>query len=119
MDRIKEYIDRPIPWIDGIEGRESVPIEECGEPLIALSRISPYQIRIYPDYYLQGYLTVPYEYYVPQSVAAKLIRAAQLLPQGYRFVVLDTWRLVALQREIFQKYKDELKQISPNLQKSW
>jgi D-alanyl-D-alanine dipeptidase len=109
----KDHFNTPIPMIGGIAGREQMQVRECNESMVALSNLLPARIRVYPAYYLEGYELAGLECFVRKSVALKLLHAADRLPADHSFVVLDAWRPIALQREIYEKQKAILRAKTP------
>lgn len=90
------------------------PIEECGEALIPIS-YCPDLILSRPQYFYQGLSGSLPETYLREGVCARLVNAARLLPAGHRFVVFDGWRPMALQKELFLRYRQELAALKPGL----
>ncbi|WP_143800235.1 M15 family metallopeptidase, partial [Oenococcus oeni] len=52
--------------------------------------------------------------YIRNQVQHKLIEAAKLLPNGYKFVIFDGWRSIETQKALFYKMKDFVKRDHPN-----
>ena len=46
--------------------------------------------------------------FVRQDVYKRLMEAAKMLPDGYKFKILDAWRPFALQKELYEKYAEEI-----------
>ena len=95
-------------------GSRSVPIEECGEPLVP-SSCCPERILVRPQYHYQELPHALPEVYLRQGVFERLLQAAGALPAGHRFVVMDGWRPLPLQQALFDRYKDELARDHPGL----
>ncbi|GGV11604.1 M15 family metallopeptidase [Streptomyces spectabilis] len=85
-----------------------IPVAECGEPLVDL-RESPVldvdRRQADPD----GSYAM-----VRESVAARLARAARLLPDGLRLLVTEGYRPLALQTRYFDAYAAELRRANPH-----
>lgn len=95
-------------------GSQSIPIEECGEPLVPVS-CCPERILVRPQYHYQG---LPYalpEIYLREGVFERLLKASKALPGGHRFIILDGWRPLPLQQALFDRYKEELAREHPEL----
>ncbi|MGR3304459.1 MAG: M15 family metallopeptidase [Candidatus Scalindua sp.] len=107
-------ISQKIPSLNDIKGWENVEIHKCNERLISLNDLYPERILIKPQYFLKGIEGSLEECYVRDSVAKILIKASKLLPGGRKFVVLDAWRPIEVQKIIFNKYKESLERDSPN-----
>jgi D-alanyl-D-alanine dipeptidase len=112
--RAEDWLWQPIPDIPGIEHRKTVRIRECGEPLVPLSALAPNLILVRPEYYLAGYKSALNECYVRGTVGEKLVEAARLLPHGLRLLVLDGWRPLALQAELFERQRRRVKESNPH-----
>src|SRR6266852_7668705 len=110
-----DYGKTPIPPVPSIEGREHVPILECGERIVPVRGIDPDRLGGYPDYYLSGYFAASLEGYVRRTGAILLLKAAALIPTDLRLVLLDGWRPTNLQRGIYLKEKRRLQSLHPTL----
>lgn len=75
--------------------------------LVPVSKASE-KIKIYPFYYLKGLPGAENECYLRKEVLERLLKAAQLLPDGLSFVILDGWRSYETQRAIYDQTKCEL-----------
>jgi D-alanyl-D-alanine dipeptidase len=106
--------DLPIPAVELSDDWLRRPIAECGEPLVALSAYAPDRIAVEPRYHRAGYAGALPECYVRIGAARRLADAATLLPAGWRFVVYDGWRPVAVQQAIYAGYQALLRQQHPN-----
>ncbi|WP_042353902.1 M15 family metallopeptidase [Bacillus rubiinfantis] len=81
-----------------------------GEPLVALAA-NLEKIRTYPYYFHQQLPGAAQEIYVRKSVAAKLIRAANMLPPTIHLVILDGWRSYQTQVAIYNNTKQMFQQL--------
>ncbi|WP_134682642.1 M15 family metallopeptidase [Brevibacillus migulae] len=97
----------PIPAEPADELSHQPPIMECEEPLIPLSTFSE-RIFIYPSYYLQDYDGTTEEAYLRSGVANRLQQAAEMLPEGFFFVVFDGWRSYEVQQSLYNRFKESL-----------
>jgi zinc D-Ala-D-Ala dipeptidase len=97
-------VERPIPPLREPTGWRQVTIRECGESLVALSGYAPDRIAVDPRYYAAGYPGALAECYARETVARRLAEAAGQLPVGWRVVVFDAWRPLAVQRHLFDSY---------------
>ncbi|QWF71538.1 M15 family metallopeptidase [Methylomonas paludis] len=85
-----------------------VPIVDNGEALVDVRHYAPDKISSGATYFawqIPGSLA---ECYVRDSVARRLARAAQQLPNDLRLYVFDGWRPVTVQRYLFDQYQAEL-----------
>src|SRR3954449_8151383 len=101
--------EQPIPPLHAPSGWRTVSIRECGEPLVALSGYTPERIAVDARYYAAGYPGALPECYARAGVARRLAAAAARLPAGWRLVVFDAWRPLAVQRHLFDGYMDVLR----------
>lgn len=101
--------ERPIPPQKEEENEKiySREIRDCGERLVPMS-LFPEKVLVLPEYFIQGIPSALPEAFVRESVWAKITRAAERLPEGYRFVVLDAWRPPAVQKELFEACKRKI-----------
>jgi D-alanyl-D-alanine dipeptidase len=106
---IQELQEVPIPPLPSIAGRESVSISECGEALVSLDGLRASGIALQPEYCRQDYSAALNDCFVREAVRMKLLAAARhLIPDRY-LVILDAWRPVELQRQIFDRIRSTLK----------
>jgi len=92
----------PIPGLKKIDGWKSIPIVECYECLVSLSTTSA-QIAVISAYHESGVNGALSDAYLREGVAERLIKAAELLPSNFRFVVLDAWRPLEVQAALFER----------------
>jgi D-alanyl-D-alanine dipeptidase len=104
------YSAREFTW----EESKAMPVEENGEDLVPASLV-PEKILVRPLYYINGIEGAIPECYVRRTVLSRLLKAAELLPQGFRLVLFDAWRPKALQTSLFQKFRSELRERMPLL----
>jgi D-alanyl-D-alanine dipeptidase len=100
-------LDLAIPHEQATDSLATPPIVECGEKIISLSHLSE-KIKVYPYYYHHGYEGALPDCFLREGAAALLLKAAEQLPDGYFFVVLDGWRSFKLQTSIYDRFKHEL-----------
>ena len=63
---------------------------------------------------MQGYDHAIENMYLRKGVVERLIRALEILPSEYGFVILDAWRPLELQREFYFSYHSDLATQHPN-----
>lgn len=98
----------PIPSIDHEQLEKSLPtIQECGEPLLPLSSLSP-KIRVQPHYALLNYPAALVDCYLRETVCRRLIQVAENLPRDHYLVVFDGWRPLEVQKSIYDQLKNKL-----------
>ena len=78
----------------------SMTIEECREPLVPMNTM-PEIIINHPQYHIQGLKGSLPVCYARLGAFKKLLEATELLPKGYKFVVLDAWRPIEVQQSLF------------------
>jgi len=83
-------------------------LEDNGEPLVPAS-CYPERILVRPQYFIQGLEGSIPECYVRQGVFERLIEVAESLPKGWKLVLLDCWRPLTLQKVLFSKLCQELR----------
>jgi len=93
----------------------STTIEECGEPLVPMDTM-PEVIINHPEYYIQGFKGSLPVCYARLSVFAKILEAAESLPKGYKFVVLDAWRPIEVQQSLFDAFKIIVRERHPEIE---
>lgn len=103
----------PIFPLRNTEGWRKINIYECAERLVPLSTVNLDQIVVDSRYYKERYSNAMKECYVRETVAQQLCKASEMLPLGWKIVIFDAWRPVALQLQIFEKYKAKLKNKYP------
>jgi len=101
---------QPIPELRPIAGWQTVPIAECGEPLVALHKYQGRNMTVRPQYFTQGYRSASFEQEIRSGVFERLLLAAHALPADYRLVIWDAWRPVELQQEIYNRFYQQLSQ---------
>ncbi|SYW17285.1 M15 family metallopeptidase [Oenococcus oeni] len=90
-----------------------VSIQESNDPLVSVSYI-PEKLIVSPQYFIQNIPGALPDLYIRNQVQHKLIEAAKLLPNGYKFVIFDGWRSIETQKALFYKMKDFVKRDHPN-----
>ncbi|SDP29460.1 D-alanyl-D-alanine dipeptidase [Paenibacillus sp. yr247] len=85
----------------------SLPILECGEPLVSLSNLSS-KIKVHPFYHETNIPGALIDCYLREGATAKLIEAAALLPEDCFFVVLDGFRPYEVQLELYHMIKQDI-----------
>ncbi|WP_019120849.1 M15 family metallopeptidase [Brevibacillus massiliensis] len=100
-------LDYAIPLEPTTDAIVTPPIVECGEKIVSLSCLSE-KIKVYPYYYHHGYEGALPDCFLREGAAGLLLKAAEQLPDGYCFVVLDGWRSYKLQTSIYNRFKHEL-----------
>lgn len=77
----------------------SIPIAPEDEELVDTAGLHP-RILVYPEYYKNGIAHAVPLCLLRRTVAQRLVRAAELLPEGVYLLVLDCWRPIAVQAEL-------------------
>lgn len=96
-----------------VEGWQQVEIESCDEKMISLSQFGGSRIVVRPAYYEADFCNAEEEQFVRSGVFYKLREIAEGLPQGYKLVILDGWRSLELQEEIYNRFYKSLKRAYP------
>lgn len=97
----------PIPAGHEDRSAHTLTVHECGEAMVPLSTLSP-RIAVYPAYYHLGYAGTQTEAYLREGAAARLVCAADKLPDGHQLVVLDGWRSYEVQASIYETFRQSL-----------
>lgn len=100
------------PW-DWVKSHEPI-ITETHEPLIN-AEFFPEKILSSPEYYIQQLPGSILPIMMRKSVYLKIVEATNLLPDGYKFVLLDSWRSNETQLSLFNSLKEQLRADNPKL----
>ena len=110
-----ELANRPIPLVSGRVDWSAVATHECGQPLVPVTSVLSQAIRCNPQYRLRG---VPHSLdccYCRQGVARKLAQISDwLLDSHLTLIIWDAWRPVAVQKALYDAYRERLRQEHPN-----
>ncbi|MBD2257179.1 M15 family metallopeptidase [Pseudanabaena sp. FACHB-2040] len=82
---------------------QHIPVEECGEPLVDLSK---FNFVLDPMYFKQGVGDSP-ACFLRERVAEKLQRVQKNL-LGHRLKIWDPWRSREIQAELYTYYRNQL-----------
>lgn len=109
-----------------VEGWKEIPVQENGEPLVALGPFSggPYDRLLTDSLYWRERDNSPYErgalegsllgVYARQGVADRLVRAEASLPPGHHLAVWDAQRTLELQGSLYEAFCQELHRLHPD-----
>lgn len=112
-----EFTEMPIPVPAGPSADDKkldIKIRDCGEPVISM-KYGPANIISDPQYFIQGLAGALPECYCREGVMLRLVRAAEMLPDGYKFVVFDGWRALKLQKSFYDEQRRRLAAADPSL----
>lgn len=87
---------------------QSIPIRECGEPLLDLSF---YPFVLEPKYFQLGLSDTP-KLYAREGIVVKLLKIQERL-NGLTFKIWDAWRSRVVQNNIYQKCWNDLQTQHP------
>lgn len=104
----------PIPPLVEPPNWARLPIEECGEPLIALTN-GEGNIFVRALYAEQNIPGAPTTIWVRSGVRDRLFVAAQTLPPGVSLVVFDGHRPLMVQRFLWDSFYNEIARARPEL----
>lgn len=115
----KIMLEKPIPITENFtwEKVKEIQIKKSNEKLVSLNTI-PDKIIVSPQYFIQGIEGSLPECYVREGVYDNLLKAADELPAGYKFLVYDAWRPESVQYELYDRFKKEIKRENPNIEKN-
>jgi D-alanyl-D-alanine dipeptidase len=101
----------PIPPLSPVATGARVRCRDVAEPMVDLSEFSAGVIAFTPE----NSDVVPARCLSRITVARKLLLAASELPIGLRLAILDAWRPVQVQRELFDSHLRNVRQLNPGL----
>lgn len=104
-----------IPQHRNMEDWQTIEIREDRTNLIQISELDSQYIIEQPQYYLWEIPDALKNCYVREEVAERLLKAAKLLPAGYKFMVWDGFRPFEVQKALFDQYNAVLKKENPSL----
>ncbi|MBW4061747.1 hypothetical protein HJC99_04235 [Candidatus Saccharibacteria bacterium] len=106
-----------------VDGWKTTPINDCGEPLVAMGAFSDYPFLLTDAIYSgqrgsSPYLTTDLDgalitMFARRSVAEALMAAQSLLPAGLILVINDAYRPRAVQASLYQSFYRQLKAKQP------
>ena len=112
---LQTLLARPIPAPALTLAKTVPPLQECGEPLVAISDTMPY-MRCAPEYHRRGVVGAFAVCYVREGVARRLEQVARRLGQWQlTLVVWDSWRSAYVQQALFDEYQAILRSRHPHL----
>lgn len=88
--------------------------QECGEPLVDPTLLSP-RITYGAAYLRQGLPGAEEACLVRKAVAARLKQAVDKLPQGYGIHIFDSLRSLTVQKALYDQYRDAMEREHPGL----
>ena len=89
------------------------------ESFVDISVFSEGKILVDMQYFIQGRDGAISTAYLRRGAAERLVKAALLLPEGYRLKVYDAWRPYEVQKSLFDEYADSLAALPENRDKSY
>lgn len=114
----RPILTKPIPELPSVDGWKTLPIEECGEPLVPLGSFSKYSQIATDSIYVGERISSPYPsmkldgalltVFVREGVAKRLAQAASLLPREHMLLVWDAYRPLAVQKALFDYFVEVL-----------
>ena len=101
---MNKFTSKPIPVISDPENCDNRDFIDS--PLV---EIKPNEkIIVDMQYPVLGFENGEKRCLARKEVAEMLYKAADLLPDGYKFVIWDAWRPFALQKELFISYSEKI-----------
>jgi zinc D-Ala-D-Ala dipeptidase len=110
-----DYKQVEIPMHQTHENWQTIAIREDETNLVSISELDSQYIIEKPQYFIWKIPHALESCYVREEVAKRLLKAAQLLPVGYKLLIWDGFRPFEVQRSIFEQYYAELKEANPSL----
>src|SRR3989344_9409865 len=120
---IESLAKTKIPQLSSVSGGKEIPVQPSSEPLVPLGLSSNFNIFT-SSIYFSEHDNSPYlpnqlsgsliTIFIRQGVAERLIRAEEMLPQGYHLVVFDGWGPLEGQKSLYDEYYQSLKTKFPS-----
>lgn len=104
-----------IPNPVSMDGWDQIPIQPSGEELVVLNDLNPSKLVPLYKYFYQGIKGTTHIMEAREGVAKRLLEAAELLPEGYKLGLYDTYRPLTVQSSLFEDQKCKLAAENPNL----
>jgi D-alanyl-D-alanine dipeptidase len=79
----------------------------CKERLVDVTTICP-EILVDMQYIKQGIPGAVKQCLMRETAAKMLFEAGRLLPNGYRFLIYDAWRPLAVQMGLYEQYRNQV-----------
>lgn len=109
-----QFYDIPIPTLPSVDGWKEIEIVESDEPLVCIKGLSSSIISL-PQYFAQRIPGSIKECYLRKTAVERLLIAGSMLPEGFKLVIWDAWRPLAVQQALFEAFKNRLKNEQPGL----
>lgn len=109
-----DYDNPPIPMLITVDGWKDIKIIDCGEKLVPLEGLNHSGIEVEPQYFLQHQKGALKGCFARIGVVEKLLQAAKKLPNGFKLVILDAWRPLVVQQNLFEDFRSKLKEANPD-----
>ena len=106
MDRTDLSV--PVPELV-LPDTDCVQLNSVEEPLVCISDTCGDVMVFEPKYFEQNITGATADVYVRKTVADMLLKAAGMLPEGYKFKIYDAWRPAAVQKALFDEYYERLR----------
>ncbi len=120
---LESLATKEIPPIASVSGWKDVVIAPSTEPLMPIGILSEFKI-FSSSIYFSEHNNSPYlrdelsgalvSIFLRKEVAQSLVRAEQMLPNGYHLLVLDGWRPLEVQKSLYDEYYKSLQLKFPN-----
>lgn len=92
---------------------EQVSLQAVHECFVDVEAYSGGRILVDMQYAKAGVAGATNKAYLRETVAKKMMQAAQLLPQDYRLQVLDAWRPYEVQLNLYNSYREQILRKAP------
>jgi len=103
----------PIPTWTEAPGWRQVPIEDCGEPLVAIPDHLP-RLAADPIYHRRNLSGAPEVVRVRKGVLERLLRVAERLPEPWGLIVHDGHRPLSVQKSLWDERYSEVRALFPD-----
>lgn len=108
--QIGPFVDGQMRPVERFTDWKTVPIVECGQPLVPLDAALSEKFQFQPEYFLQGIQGAKPDMFLREEAAERLKHAADLLPGGFTFVLYDAHRPLEVQQSLFDSFLRQLAQ---------
>ena len=106
------FKSQKIPYLPFPEGAAGSAFT-C-EKLVDIKKYFNGSVQVEPVYYNEGYNGAIDTCFVRETVAKKLQKAIELLPEGLAFRVYDAWRPVCVQEDLYNSFFEQISKEHPS-----
>ncbi len=112
-EKLMKNIMNIIPNREGPNGNFATYREGANAQFITLEEISSNRLKYQPMYHEQGIEGAISSCYMRKEVGERLLKATELLPKQYSFLIYDAWRPYDVQYALYKEYYEQYKRQHP------